>query len=873
MSTGKPMLKKVKELGGTPEPQTEGNSRQSPVGDQYSAHIATPPELEQALRELERLRSERDELSRRVVELTQALESLRFEVEREALVAEGQRRRNDVAFNQSRPAPEAGRDVEHLRRLLQRTAIAVCSFQTRMEEQLKTYRSQRAWKVMLFFRKVYSLALRQGWAGRLRLARDLLHLGAGRGQSLKEFELSFPDILNYVPEELFARTVASKSENCEAGLCVSRAGRPQAGPDVIILPVFDFEFRMQRPQHMALGLARRGCRVFWVSPSRFASPSSDKSYELAEIGENLWEVRLRSGHFDLYREMPPDYLIDEQLAALRELYRDCAIAASCVMVQLPCWRRLALSLRKQFGACVLYDCMDDWEAMPGIGDELKREGDSLAREADCLVASSRRLSDKMGRRGLQPVLIRNGADFAFFSSASPRGLLANISKPVVGYFGALAEWFDFKLVAEVAKLRPGYSFVLIGGAGLEADVQNKEISLLRKLPNVHLLGHKPYVLMPSYLAEFDACMVPFVLNEVTHATDPVKLYEYFSQGKPVVATAMSELAGLDGMVYLASDARDFAARLDAALGEQDPEIKQRRIDYAGESSWAGRARAMEDAMRNAFPQVSVVIVTHNSAAYVAPCLDSLRRNTAYPRWELIVVDNASGDGTAELVEEAARKDSRIRLIRLEENLGFAAANNIGLRAAQGDYMILLNADTVVTPGWMGRLMLHARRDPAVGMVVPVTNCAGNEACIDVRYADQEDMEEFALKLAREKMGVRRDVAVGPLFCALIPRPAWERAGELDERFEVGMFEDDDYSRRILEAGFKIIIAEDCFVHHFGQGSFSKLSAERYQEIFERNRRRFEQKWGIAWTQHSYREGVSGRNRRYTPESFAGQSEP
>ena len=88
-----------------------------------------------------------------------------------------------------------------------------------------------------------------------------------------------------------------------------------------------------------------------------------------------------------------------------------------------------------------------------------------------------------------------------------------------------------------------------------------------------------------------------------------------------------------------------------------------------------------------------------------------------------------------------------------------------------------------------------------------------------------------------------------------------------------MFEDDDYSRRILEAGFKIIIAEDCFVHHFGQGSFSKLSAERYQEIFERNRRRFEQKWGIAWTQHSYREGVSGRNRRYTPESFAGQSEP
>jgi len=782
---------------------------------------------------------------------------------------EDPQRQFDDASDESRQLIEAKLELEHLRRLLMRTATGVCSFQARMEEELKTYRSQRAWKVMLFLRKSYTLAVRRGWAGRWRLVRDLFRFGSESGQSLEEFELSFPDVLNYVPGELFTLPPASDGENRRAGMYASESARPQAGPDVVILPAFDFEFRMQRPQHLALGLAQRGYRVFWISPTRFVPPSSSKFYELAEIHQNLWEVRLRAGSFDIYRDIPQEHLIDEQLAALKELYRDCAVAASCVMVQLPCWRRLALALRQEFGSCVLYDCMDAWEAMPGTGGELKDEGEALAREADCVAASSRRLSEKMNRRGLNPFLIRNGVDFAFFSSASPRGLLAHIPKPVVGYFGALAEWFDFNLVAEIAQLRPIYSFVLIGGFGLEANVKGREVSLLRKLPNVHLLGHKPYWLMPFYLAEFDACLLPFVINEVTQATDPVKLYEYFSQGKPVVATAMSELAELDGMVYIASGAQDFARQLDAALCEPDPELKQRRIKYASESSWAKRVSAMENALAKAFPQVSVVIVTHNSSAYVAPCLESLRRNTAYPRWELIVVDNASVDGTAELVEEAARQHSGIRLMRLDKNLGFAAANNIGLRSAKGDYLIFLNADTIVTPGWMGRLIRHVWRDPTVGMVVPVTNFAGNEACIDVSYADREEMEEFALRLAREKMGLRREAAVGPLFCVLIPRQVWEQIGELDERFEVGMFEDDDYSRRILEAGLKIIIAEDCFVHHFGQGAFSKLPAEYYQELFERNRRRFEQKWGTAWMPHRYRDGVSGRNRRYTPESFAG----
>jgi hypothetical protein len=129
------------------------------------------------------------------------------------------------------------------------------------------------------------------------------------------------------------------------------------------------------------------------------------------------------------------------------------------------------------------------------------------------------------------------------------------------------------------------------------------------------------------------------------------------------------------------------------------------------------------------------------------------------------------------------------------------------------------------------------------------------------------MEKFSLELARDNMGIGLDIRVGPLFCSLIPRAVWEKVGELDERFEVGMFEDDDYSHRLAKAGYRIVSAEDCFVHHFGQGAFSKLAHERYQEIFDHNRRRFEEKWGFSWIPHTYRPGISGEGRRLTPAEF------
>jgi GT2 family glycosyltransferase len=202
-------------------------------------------------------------------------------------------------------------------------------------------------------------------------------------------------------------------------------------------------------------------------------------------------------------------------------------------------------------------------------------------------------------------------------------------------------------------------------------------------------------------------------------------------------------------------------------------------------------------------------------------------------------------------------------------VGFASGNNQAARQSRGEHLIFLNIDTMVTGGWIERLLRHARQDPSIGLLCPVTNFAGNDIKINVDYTNWRSMERFARSLAAAKYGQRTGIGVAPLYCALMARALWERLGEMDTRYEIGMFEDDDLSLRVRQAGFGIFAAEDCFIHHFGQGSFSKLKSDAYNRIFETNRRRFEEKWNQPWVAHKTRPGVrpAFEETRFDPVEF------
>jgi len=249
---------------------------------------------------------------------------------------------------------------------------------------------------------------------------------------------------------------------------------------------------------------------------------------------------------------------------------------------------------------------------------------------------------------------------------------------------------------------------------------------------------------------------------------------------------------------------------------------------------------------------SIVIVTYNNRHLTELCLESVWAFTAYPNVEVIIVDNASRDGTPEVVAAMQPAHPRLRLIRNTENRGFAAATNQGLIASSGEVLVLLNNDTVVTRGWLNGLIGCLSGDPSVGMAGPVTGASGNESCIEVAYTSLEDMHAFADAYGRAHAGETRTLPMLGMFCVAFRRDVFERVGLLDERFGIGMFEDDDYAWRARALGYRLVCVEDVFVHHFGRSALKGLDAASYDALFERNRQLFERKWHTVWERHPVR---------------------
>lgn len=244
-------------------------------------------------------------------------------------------------------------------------------------------------------------------------------------------------------------------------------------------------------------------------------------------------------------------------------------------------------------------------------------------------------------------------------------------------------------------------------------------------------------------------------------------------------------------------------------------------------------------------KTSIVILTHNQLAHTVQCLDSIARHTSKDMYELIVVDNASSDGTRAWLE-AHRRAYDLRLILNDDNVGFPEGCNQGMHIATGAYFLLLNNDTIVTPNWLPQLLTCMQSDERIGAVGPVTNTAAYFTAIPVRYDSLEGMERFAGQYNRSNPAFwdERVKLVG--FCMLLRREAVEKVGWLDVRFSPGNYEDDDYCYRLREAGYRLVQCRDTFIHHAGSASFHQ-DVSAYTELNEVNRRKFLDKWGFdSW---------------------------
>lgn len=259
-----------------------------------------------------------------------------------------------------------------------------------------------------------------------------------------------------------------------------------------------------------------------------------------------------------------------------------------------------------------------------------------------------------------------------------------------------------------------------------------------------------------------------------------------------------------------------------------------------------------------FEGVSIIIPTYNQREYVLQCVSSIEKHTPAP-FEIIVVDNGSKDGTAEAM---LRKGGMVRVAALDQNRGFAGGVNHGLMMARGRHIIVLNNDTLVTPGWLDNMMTCLASDPKIGVVGPVTNYIGGDQQIQVPYREVEEMWPFAATHNRPDADKHRitDRLVG--FCWLFSRELLERVGYLDEGYAVGNFEDDDWIIRVKLAGYQLAVAGDAFIHHFGSVSMKALGEQDFAVVNKDNEQFYSQKWGdphalVAETSRLARQQTSG----------------
>lgn len=244
-------------------------------------------------------------------------------------------------------------------------------------------------------------------------------------------------------------------------------------------------------------------------------------------------------------------------------------------------------------------------------------------------------------------------------------------------------------------------------------------------------------------------------------------------------------------------------------------------------------------------KISVIILSFNNfEETTGKCLNTLAADPDFSKWEVIVVDNASDANTKQQLNEAKQHFPLVNFIFNSSNVGFAAGNNIGIKVATGDVIILLNSDAFPSPGMLGKLIGHFAHDAQLGMVGPVTNAAGNEQCIYTKPGSMEEKINEGLRFASSgDLDILRVYRLD-FFCVAIHRQVVEKVGLLDEDFGRGYYEDLDYSLRVKAAGFKLGVAEDTFVYHRGSTSFGKMPSET-KALLKRNKRLIIKKHGAG----------------------------
>jgi len=240
----------------------------------------------------------------------------------------------------------------------------------------------------------------------------------------------------------------------------------------------------------------------------------------------------------------------------------------------------------------VYYCVDEHSLFSSLdtAQTVAAERDLLER-VDLVFAINEPLADLKRAVNPETHLALHGVDHARFAAAlDPQTRapddVARLPHPVLGFYGALQDWVDLDLLAEIARLRPDWSIVLIGQ-------EQSDTSAVRGLPNVHLLGRRRHDELPAYCSAFDVALIPYRISEQLAFRNPIKLREYLSAGLPVVSTPIPEIHRYERWCATADDPAAFVQSVAVALAEDTQERRAGRSRAMQDETWAARVAEID----------------------------------------------------------------------------------------------------------------------------------------------------------------------------------------------------------------------------------------------------------------------------------------
>ena len=615
---------------------------------------------------------------------------------------------------------------------------------------------------------------------------------------------------------------------------------------IIGFSMIDYFFRVQRSQHLLRLCSENGYTVFYLKTK---ISKKTKDIDIKEIYPNLYEISLwceSDRPISVYSTDLTSDEINSLIECINYIKLEYNFRHFISYIANPFWLQVIKHINN---TSIIFDCLDYTKGFNTHSEMIIKLEEEII-EKEYIIYTSPILKELTNCKHNNFSFIRNGCDFKYFNKIINNKNYEKTRK-IVGYYGAISDWWDVDLLEQVIIYFPDVDFHFIGNVYCNNLSHTKKINELNLFPNVTFLGEIPYDKLDIYISKFDIGIIPFIINDLIKCTNPVKLYEMFSFGIPVVLTELPDVLTLEinNLCYISKNIDKFIENIKSALSEEKLNniVINERIEYAKQNCWENRFELFNQVINTIVPKISIILLCWNNWLITKNCIESVLQNSNYLFYELIIINNGSTDETYNQLNTLYNNTQNIRIIHNDNNYGFAIGMNIGTLYASYDYIILLNNDTILGKDWLYPLVKPLiLNDYGIGS--PITNNCGNEVKQFIYFTGIDDLFNKSQALQKKNMFKVEQINRIPFFCPVLRKKDFFAIGMLDINYKFGGWEDDDiiHKLKIYNNNKQNYYTYGSFVYHIESLSMKQITTNIKWTHNNNNQQYFEKKWGITW---------------------------